>query len=244
MDVGHGQDINVSKGQILKRLQATPGGRDRTGCVFWSTEISIIRTFPTTNGWYAKWKLSRNTYTLRTCFSHIWPPTCMLNRWLLNKIYASELRQKFIKSALLVGLICTYFLKVLACQLFLHLLGHSIWLKKTNDLVNFLKKKPWRFLCTKSTWSVLKISQVYYSSPPPAPTRNLFSSPEVKCAKVATLTTASLSETISVAVCHWDSTMEDEFGLLGTSLFFPPPPPPLPPSIHHSTLHKSQFVCV
>ena len=36
-------------------------------------------------------------------FWHVLAPTCMLSRCLSTKISASELRRKFIKSALLVG---------------------------------------------------------------------------------------------------------------------------------------------
>ncbi len=40
---------------------------------------------PNHQGWHAKRKLSRNTYTLHTCFSHVLAPICMLSRWLVTK---------------------------------------------------------------------------------------------------------------------------------------------------------------
>ncbi len=54
--------------------------------------------------WCAKWKLSRNVYTLRTRFLHVLAPDLRARPVPINKISASELSQKSIKSALLVGL--------------------------------------------------------------------------------------------------------------------------------------------
>ncbi len=72
----------------------------------WTNAISHTRTHtPNHQRWYAKEMLSWNTYTLHTCF-------CTLGNDLhaqlviINKISASELRRKFIKSALLVGHTC------------------------------------------------------------------------------------------------------------------------------------------
>ncbi len=63
------------------------------------------RAHPTSNGGMEKWKLSRNLHALRTRFFFArFAPTCMLSRRLATKkISASELRRKFIKSALSVG---------------------------------------------------------------------------------------------------------------------------------------------
>ena len=59
---------------------------------------------PTSNGGtQKKWKLSRNVCTLRKRFCTFWASIRMLGRRLLNKISASEISRKFIKSALLVG---------------------------------------------------------------------------------------------------------------------------------------------
>ncbi len=60
---------------------------------------------PNHQRWHAKWKLRWNI--LYTHCIHVFArlaPICMLSRCLSTKISASELRRKFIKSALLVGL--------------------------------------------------------------------------------------------------------------------------------------------
>ncbi len=57
---------------------------------------------PNHHRWYAKCKLSRNAYTLCSCFCTFGTDLCARSV-LINKISASELRRKFIKSALLVG---------------------------------------------------------------------------------------------------------------------------------------------
>ncbi len=53
--------------------------------------------------WHARWKLSRSTHTLHTHFCTFGADLCAQSV-LSNKISASELRRKFIKSALLVGM--------------------------------------------------------------------------------------------------------------------------------------------
>ena len=58
---------------------------------------------PNRQRWHAKLKLSRNMCTLHTRFLHARRRFCMLSRCLVNKISASELRKKSIKSALLAG---------------------------------------------------------------------------------------------------------------------------------------------
>ncbi len=55
--------------------------------------------------WYAKWKLSWNIHTLHTRFC-TFGTDLHAQSVLINKISASELSQKFIKSALLVGCVC------------------------------------------------------------------------------------------------------------------------------------------
>ena len=63
---------------------------------------------PNHQRWYAKWKLSWNTYILRTHF-HTFCTDLYAQLVLISKISASELSRKFIKSALLVGLLhCQY----------------------------------------------------------------------------------------------------------------------------------------
>ena len=57
---------------------------------------------PNHQRWYAKWKLSWNVYTLHACFCTLCANLCAQSV-LINKISASELRQKFIKIALSVG---------------------------------------------------------------------------------------------------------------------------------------------
>ena len=54
-------------------------------------------------GRHAKWKLSRNTYTLHASFVTSRCRFGMLSRCLSTKISAPELSRKFIKGALLVG---------------------------------------------------------------------------------------------------------------------------------------------
>ena len=57
---------------------------------------------PNQQRWYAKCKLSRNMYTLYTRF-YTFGPDFHAESVISNKISASELSRKFIKSALLVG---------------------------------------------------------------------------------------------------------------------------------------------
>ena len=57
---------------------------------------------PTTNGGMQKGKLSRNTYALHTRF-RTFGDDLRAQSVLIDKISASELSRKFIKSALLVG---------------------------------------------------------------------------------------------------------------------------------------------
>ena len=57
---------------------------------------------PTTNGWYAKWKLGWNMYTLHKCFC-TFGTDLYAQSVLINIISASELSRNLIKSALLVG---------------------------------------------------------------------------------------------------------------------------------------------
>ncbi len=57
---------------------------------------------PNHQRWYAKRKLSWNTYTLHACFC-IFGADLHAQSVLVNKISASELSRKFIKSALFVG---------------------------------------------------------------------------------------------------------------------------------------------
>ena len=54
------------------------------------------------------------TRCVRVFFGTFWRPICMLSRLLSNKISASELRRKFIKSALLVGWVAN--LLIAACN--------------------------------------------------------------------------------------------------------------------------------
>ncbi len=58
---------------------------------------------PTTNRWYAKWKLSWNMYALNTRFCTL-GADLYAQSVLTNKISLSELTRKFVKSALLVGI--------------------------------------------------------------------------------------------------------------------------------------------
>ncbi len=58
--------------------------------------------FPNQQRWNAEWKLSRNTYSLHTCFCTFGADS-YAQSVLINKISASELSRNFIKSALLVG---------------------------------------------------------------------------------------------------------------------------------------------
>ncbi len=58
---------------------------------------------PNHQWWCAKWKLGWNTYALHTYFCTFGADLCAQSV-LINKISASELRRKLIKSALLVGL--------------------------------------------------------------------------------------------------------------------------------------------
>ena len=58
---------------------------------------------PNHQRWYAKWKLSRNMYTLHTRF-HTFGTDLYSRSVIINEISASELSWKFIKSALLVGI--------------------------------------------------------------------------------------------------------------------------------------------
>ena len=64
---------------------------------------SIHEKDPNQQRWYAKWKLSRNTYTLHTRLCTFGCQFCMLSRCLVTKFLASELSRKFTKSVLLVG---------------------------------------------------------------------------------------------------------------------------------------------
>ncbi len=65
---------------------------------------SIKKTFlPNQQWWYAKWKLSRNMYTLHARFFRTFGADLHAPSVLISKISASELSRKFIKSALLVG---------------------------------------------------------------------------------------------------------------------------------------------
>ena len=52
--------------------------------------------------WYAKWKLSRNMYTLHSRFC-TFCPNLYAQSVIINKISASELSRRLVKSALLVG---------------------------------------------------------------------------------------------------------------------------------------------
>ena len=58
--------------------------------------------YPNQQRWYAEWKLSRSTYMLSTRF-RTFRTNLHAQSVLINKISASELTRKFIKSALLVG---------------------------------------------------------------------------------------------------------------------------------------------
>ncbi len=54
--------------------------------------------------WHAKWKLSRNVHKLRTrFFFYTFGADLYAQSVLIDKASASELRRRFIKSALLVG---------------------------------------------------------------------------------------------------------------------------------------------
>ena len=64
--------------------------------------VTPLMSYPTTNGGMQKWKLSRNMYTLHTRFC-TFGTNLHAQSVLINKISASELSRKFIKSALLVG---------------------------------------------------------------------------------------------------------------------------------------------
>ncbi len=57
---------------------------------------------PNHQQWHAKWKLSRNMYTMRTRFC-TFGSDLYARSVLFNYVSASELRPKLIKSALLVG---------------------------------------------------------------------------------------------------------------------------------------------
>ncbi len=68
-----------------------------------SQQQQIFLTCPPNHQrWYAKWKLSRDTYTFHACFLHV-RADLRAPSVLINKISVSELRRKFIKSELLVG---------------------------------------------------------------------------------------------------------------------------------------------
>ncbi len=76
-------------------------GLNETNCLHQKC-ISALVSSPNHQRWYAKWKLSRNTYTLHTRFC-TFGADLYAQSVLSNKISASELSRKFIESALLVG---------------------------------------------------------------------------------------------------------------------------------------------
>ncbi len=61
-----------------------------------------VNLSPNHRRWYAKWKLRCNIYTLHTRFC-MFSADLYAQSALINKISASELSRKFIKSVLLVG---------------------------------------------------------------------------------------------------------------------------------------------
>ncbi len=64
--------------------QELEGGGSKMECPLFITRpgTHASNSYPTTNGWHAKWKLSRNTYALRTHFSHVWHRlACSVGAW-------------------------------------------------------------------------------------------------------------------------------------------------------------------
>ena len=64
--------------------------------------FTTCKTEPNQQWWHAKWKFSRNMYTLRTRFC-TFGADLRAQSVLINKISASEISRKFVKGALLVG---------------------------------------------------------------------------------------------------------------------------------------------
>ncbi len=70
---------------------------------FFGQLCGVHSFYPTSNGWHAEWELSLNTHELHTHYCTFCRRLAcsVLDYW--TKISASELRRKFIKSALLAG---------------------------------------------------------------------------------------------------------------------------------------------
>ncbi len=81
--------------------------------IFYHMQKQNVIIIPNHQQLYAKWKLSRNMYTLHTRFctfgAHLYAQSVFV-----NKISAAELRRKLSKSALLVGSRRNFFLSCLA----------------------------------------------------------------------------------------------------------------------------------
>ena len=68
--------------------------------------LSFCVCVPNQQRWHAKWKLSWNTYALRTHFLQAWRRlACSVGDY-QQKLLHRSLGGKFIKSALLVGCVC------------------------------------------------------------------------------------------------------------------------------------------
>ncbi len=77
-------------------------GKQALGGVHISEFYCTPALLPSQQRWCGKWKLSWNVYTLHASFCTSGTDTYAQST-LINNISASELRRKFIKSALLVG---------------------------------------------------------------------------------------------------------------------------------------------
>ncbi len=69
-----------NSGDLISGMKEVEHGEGR-----WKQDLPSTHSIPNHQRWYAKWKLSRNMYTLRTRFLARLAPICMLSRCSLTK---------------------------------------------------------------------------------------------------------------------------------------------------------------